>query len=100
MKEIDKLPEKREKMRLIDADALPKYEGYALSADAVARAVENAPTVDAEPVRHGHWVQVVDNRGVHFVCSNCGEWEYHQAQKYCGECGARMDNRRSEDEIN
>lgn len=37
-------------MRLIDADALPKYTGYALSADEVATAVENAPTVDAVPV--------------------------------------------------
>lgn len=38
-------------MRLIDADKLPKYDGYALSADAVAQAVENAPTVeiDLEP---------------------------------------------------
>lgn len=41
-------------MRLIDADALPKYTGYALSADEVANAVENAPTVDAiEVVRCG-----------------------------------------------
>lgn len=30
-------------MRLIDADALPKYTGYALSADEVAKAVEKAP---------------------------------------------------------
>lgn len=37
-------------MRLIDADALPKYTGYALSADEVATAVENAPTVDAVSV--------------------------------------------------
>ena len=37
-------------MRLIDADALPKYTGYALSADEVANAVENAPTIEAEPV--------------------------------------------------
>jgi hypothetical protein len=37
-------------MRLIDADALPKYTGYALSADKVATAVENAPTIDAVPV--------------------------------------------------
>ena len=36
--------------RLIDADALPKYTGYALSADEVAMAVENAPTIDAVPV--------------------------------------------------
>lgn len=37
-------------MRLIDADALPKYTGYALSANEVAEAVENAPTIDAVPV--------------------------------------------------
>jgi len=37
-------------MRLIDADKLPKYTGYALSASEVAKAVENAPTVDAVPV--------------------------------------------------
>lgn len=36
--------------RLIDADALPKYTGYALSADEVATAVENAPTIDAVTV--------------------------------------------------
>ena len=34
-------------MRLIDADALPKYTGYALSAVEVAKAVENAPTIAA-----------------------------------------------------
>lgn len=37
------LPEKHG--RLIDADALPRYTGYALSADEVATAVENAPTI-------------------------------------------------------
>ena len=37
-------------MRLIDRDALPKYTGYALSANEVAMAVENAPTIDAVPV--------------------------------------------------
>lgn len=37
-------------MRLIDADKLPKYTGYALSASEVAKAVENAPTVDAVAV--------------------------------------------------
>lgn len=37
-------------MRLIDADKLPKYTGYAFSASEVAMAVENAPTVDAVPV--------------------------------------------------
>ena len=37
-------------MRLIDADALPKYTGYALSADEVAMAVENAPTIKEDDI--------------------------------------------------
>ena len=36
--------------RLIDADTLPKYDGTALSAVEVARAVDEAPTVDAVEV--------------------------------------------------
>ena len=42
--------EKGEPMRLIDADALPKWTGYALSATEIAIEVEHAPTIDAVPV--------------------------------------------------
>ena len=35
------------------------------------------------------WIPVFDNRGGHFVCSNCGDWRYYIGQKYCGECGSR-----------
>lgn len=42
-------------MRLIDADVLPKYTGYALSATEVAKAVENAPTIEAEPNSCKYW---------------------------------------------
>lgn len=56
-------------MKLIDADGL----------------------VDVEPMRYGYWVPVTDNRGGHFVCPYCGEWKYHQGQKYCGECGAKLE---------
>lgn len=41
-------------MRLIDADALPEYTGYALSANEVAMAVEDAPTIDAVEVVRCH----------------------------------------------
>lgn len=40
--------------RYIDADKLPKYTGYALSADEVAMAVENAPTVDIDAITESH----------------------------------------------
>ena len=59
-------------MRLIDADKLPKYTGYALSASEVAIAVENATTVDAVPVVHA----TLEDMGLaeddrEWVCSNC-----------------------------
>lgn len=108
-------------MRLIDADALPKYTGYALSAIDVAKAVENAPTVDAVPIedyksmertvnkltkaitedhmKHGHWIEVQrihekDHTAI-CECSLCGDtvWVYdgQRAWNYCPNCGAKMD---------
>lgn len=57
-------------MKIIDADALPRHGrrgGLVYWKD-----IENAPTVDAVPVKHAHLVRVVDNRGVHFECPHCG----------------------------
>ena len=51
--------------------------------------VYDMPTIEAEP-KHGHWVDVYDNNGHHQVCSECGEWRYHNKQIYCGICGAKM----------
>lgn len=53
-------------------------------------AIEDAPTVDAEPVRHGHWEE--------FHCSVCGEMGWDNEDKYCPNCGAKMDGERKEDE--
>ena len=79
-------------MRLIDADALPKYTGYALSANEVAKAVENAPTIEAEPVRRGKWV--LDGKYDRH-CSLCNEnvvWSFN----YCPNCGAKMEEEQDE----
>lgn len=86
--------------RLIDAEVLLKkldwLEEYDyIEFDAVKRTVDEVPTVDAEPVRHGRWqrernpmrYQVVPYV---FVCDQCGTaFEYETP--YCGECGAKMD---------
>lgn len=78
-------------MRLIDADALPKYTGYALSADEVAKAVENAPTIDAEPVRRGRWKRWYHREDDFSInCSLCFRpvgWP----TPYCPQCGAKME---------
>ncbi len=45
--------------------------------------VRQTPTVDVEPVRHGHWEE--------FHCSVCGKMGWDNEDKYCPNCGAKMD---------
>ena len=85
-------------MRLIDVDALPK--GRVEWED-----IENAPTVDAEPVRHGHWnhlgvLEAYDIAGQKVFaekreCSMChfktNFIEGYGLYNYCPNCGAKMD---------
>ena len=80
-------------MRLIDADALPKYTGYALSADEVAMAVENAPTIDAVPVVRCKdcrcWTEWANNTG---SCSRFAlDWIGTDADDFCS-MGERRDD--------
>lgn len=79
-------------MELIDRDAVLKTIP---NEETVARmAVMSAPTVDAEPVRHGQWdyVTVVDEG--FWRCSNCGTPSEASGAKllykYCPFCGAKM----------
>lgn len=86
-------------MRLIDADAL--REIWLASDDfdndtinAVLYSIDEAPTMDAEPVRHGRWIK----DGDFLICLNCESeidiknslgTENHK--NYCPNCGAKMD---------
>lgn len=93
-------------MRLIDADALKlkfmengdDHTGYEIH-----RVIDNAPTVDAVAVRHGHWVMFDHAMSMWnvWVCSECGYrrkegWMHTEAGKkpeaqYCENCMAKMD---------
>ena len=100
-------------MRLIDADTLKKTictNVYPVADDfnsrdygmfwtgGIEKAIDNAPTIDAVPVRRGKWLdegQYADFFPHHaWRCSECGE---HVIEidtpwyKYCPNCGARMD---------
>ena len=55
-------------MRLIDADALPHYDGTALSAGKVAMAVINAPTIEER--KKGKWFNYQGNTKI-VLCSEC-----------------------------
>lgn len=55
-----------------------------------------APTIEAEPVKHGRWIETENDSRISGHCSSCG-WEAHLYEDdvigmpYCPNCGARMD---------
>lgn len=93
-------------MRLIDADALKK-EAYPFSCAigveyaVTLRRINEVPTVDAEPVRHGTWemcrktikMDFATLTGTYPTCSLCGHAEFgmDKSTPYCPHCGAKMD---------
>ena len=85
-------------MRLIDADAadinkICSYYGGLCDIDEVQKWLDDQPTIEAEPVRHGRWSdkQTVIKYLSHCECSVCGSWQGEYWMKYCPNCGAKMD---------
>ena len=91
-------------MRLIDADALflPDEKSdkvyiigsrsgktVELAMKLLEKKVANAPTIKAEPVRHGVWETTDAKNGWHY-CSECGCKPLYK-YPYCPNCGAKMD---------
>ena len=80
-------------MRLIDADALTmvtefidgkKHEYYEKFE------IDDAPTIEAEPIRHGHWI--IDNKKPwKWQCSYCHCWVFPYDFIWFPYCGAKMD---------
>ena len=84
-------------MRLIDADKIvwrtQHFDKTALNIDFVFKEdIDAMPTVEAEPIRHGKWI---DN-GANYKCSNCGNTESYDTDCYCRVCGAKMDGKENE----
>lgn len=80
-------------VRLIDANALKNSfdSAYTVFGQCVYAKgiVDSQPTIEAEPVRHGRWIQ---RRNGEYYCTNCGREERFIFQKnFCPRCGARMD---------
>ena len=92
---MERLYEAIYRWRTIDAYALGKESGF----EKAIEEVKNTPAVDAEPVRHGRWIEREDHIGeVYFSCSACSEDWYipdgtpaENHMFFCPVCGARMD---------
>lgn len=89
-------------MRLIDADTLKAeftgnfHEMWHYTG--IRAFIDVAPTIDAEPVRHGHWIDAYpyiepNPMFMYGICSACGcEQSISNKLNYCPNCGAKMDN--------
>ena len=88
--------------RLVDADELHMYflnkvftqKNWAYYE--IEDAIDSAPTVDAEPVRHGRWEKVGQQffrKHYHNHMVTCSECHREGAIRwdYCPHCGAKMD---------
>lgn len=80
-------------MRLIDADALKSKIN--LNFSGVIMQIDEAPTIEAEPVRHGRWVHAKTYyESDECNCSLCGQLlttRIGERMNYCPNCGAKMD---------
>lgn len=99
-------------MRLIDADELIDHKFKSASErmdlsvaymkgwnDAIDSIDENAPTIEAEPIRHGHWTRIGHiETWVVYKCSMC-ENQTIDNGNYCPNCGAKMDLNEVNDEV-
>lgn len=97
-------------MRLIDADALSRltqiyeFNGKRMEMEIVdAKFIDNAPTIDVAPVRHGRWIESTTD----LICSACETafndeiaWMCRDLTygypMYCPYCGAKMDEEKND----
>ena len=92
-------------MRLIDADMLDDVvqrineSGGSITRTGyktVDRILFEFPAIEAEPIRHGHWVcekfttSTGDSIAI-YKCSKCGHSNWCKDDNYCWFCGAKMD---------
>lgn len=87
-------------MRLIDADEarekmlklldhhlmMCNYSADSATQDCI-EVINEADVVDAEPVRHGHWID--GTCGCYKICSECDQISDFDFD-YCPHCGAKM----------
>ena len=88
--------------RLIDADDIVlDYSGLANispldfrgTAEYFAKQIDSMPTIDAVPVKHGKWENSRPDAPMFgfYYCSLCGRKRTSPQDRYCPNCGARMD---------
>ena len=88
-------------MRLIDADKILYFKGKDIVGEDAYMTqkdvIDEMPTVDAEPIRHGHWIVIGKRTDCEYVlifkCSCCHTPFIGMVDRYhyCPNCGAKVD---------
>ena len=82
-------------MRLINADNLEQkirwFNNYNTMGD-VIETIHSMPTEEAIPVVHGEWI-AQDEGLTRFMCSVCNGKNHGGHEKFCPDCGAKMDKK-------
>lgn len=85
-------------MRLIDADKINLWHAsldWNTEPDLcdIENYIDNCPTIDAEPIKHGYWIKLGESD---FKCSKCGfrftSGDDISMFPYC-RCGAKMNEK-------
>ena len=84
-------------MTLIDADELKNQFADVLFCDNthIMQVINSAPTIEAEPIRHGRWIPSDKGDGI-YTCSECGfvrDAYILEENAYCPNCGTDMRGR-------
>lgn len=81
-----------------------EHDQYTSGFDDAIDQVENFPAADVAPVVHGRWIGKPLCGNANCRCSECGEvFQIHAnlhgkvLQKYCPNCGAKMDGEEQDD---
>ena len=72
----------------------PNTENALYKASSIYSAIDNAPSADVAPVRHGQWIEKEKySFGVMYDCSICDNriLDNGHSWNYCPNCGAKMD---------
>ena len=102
------MPEMIDKERLKDAMCVAcgngVIDGYACNGEncTMMNFIEEQPTIEAEPVRHGRWIEVAKHRDENgtiltdYECSECfamvkdSDAEEIESERFCYNCGTKM----------
>lgn len=84
-----------ELLELYDIDDLEEDVDWKIPIEVVKQNIKDIPSADVEPVRHGHWINDIGYAG--WTCSECGNHEGNKTDKYCSNCGAKMDKEQKHD---